>query len=288
MMNSALLDIGGMTLRLEGDGSVPVVMALPGMSTFACTDGEPALHLSLDADIELPECRLLHRFDILEGSSECRFMVDAEGTYYYCFDEGELLRIDPRRKGYAECTALDLPEKLRFAIWLAYSMMAVDYGRLPIHSSTVVHDGRAVLCLGESGTGKSTHTRLWLNNIPQCHLLNDDSPILAATQEGAMVYGSPWSGKTHYYLQERYPVAALLRLEQRPQNVIHRLPTLEAFGAVQPSLPPSMAHDEHTLDALVSFASRIITTTPVYRLGCLPDADAAHLSHSTIYECDEH
>ena len=31
---------------------------------------------------------------------------------------------------------------------------------------------------GKSGTGKSTHSGLWLKHIPGCELLNDDNPIV--------------------------------------------------------------------------------------------------------------
>ena len=49
---------------------------------------------------------------------------------------------------------------------------------LAIHSSCIVYRDKAVLFLGESGTGKSTHTRLWRENIPEAVLLNDDSPMI--------------------------------------------------------------------------------------------------------------
>ena len=282
-MNEARLDIGALTLRVEGGKGVQSVMAMPGMAVFAC-DSEPTITLTLDADIVPPaECRVLHRFEIADGNAECCFSIDAEGVYYYSFSFGGLLRIDPRTPDRAQCSSIGNPHVLRFAVWLAYSMMGAAHGRVPIHSSTVAHRGRAVLCLGESGIGKSTHTRLWLNNIPDCHLLNDDSPILAITPDGVEVYGSPWSGKTHCYRHEHYPVAAFLRLKQRPQNSITRLPVLEAFSALQPSLPPAMAHDELLLDKHVEMVSHMVATTPVFLMGCLPDAEAAQMSHNAIF-----
>lgn len=286
-MSAATLEIGGLAFRLEGGDGVERAMHLPGMAAFVANGGGTMLTMTMDADCGMPaDGRVLHTFAILENTAECRFEVDAEGVYRYVFSTGGVLRIDPRRDGHAECTAIGSPDVLRFAIWLAYGMMAARHGRLPIHASAVVHRGSAVLCLGESGTGKSTHTRLWLNNIPHCHLLNDDSPIVAVTTREVVAYGSPWSGKSHCYRAESHPVAAFLRLEQRPRNAIRRLPTLEAFGAVQPSLPPAMSHDEHLLDMQADIASGILSTTPVYRLGCRPDADAARLSHNTIYGND--
>lgn len=284
-MSEAWLAIGGLPLHLAGGASVAQAMALPGMEVFAVPHGDDrSLEMTLDATLPQPPMRELHRFSIMEGTGVCRFGVDAEGVYHYRFAEGEEVAFDPRRPDAAAITAMDSPAKLRFALWLAYCMTGVAHGRMPVHASVVVCDGSAVLCLGESGTGKSTHTRLWLENIAGTHLLNDDSPIVAARRDApAVVYGSPWSGKAPCFRQERHPVAALLRLEQRPANSIRRLPTIEAFTALQPSCPPSMAHDERCLDMVSHFVSGVISHTPVYRLGCLPDADAARLSHDTIY-----
>ena len=47
-----------------------------------------------------------------------------------------------------------------------------------IHTSTIVYKGKAMLALGESGTGKSTHTRLICEHHKEAQLLNDDSPIV--------------------------------------------------------------------------------------------------------------
>ena len=63
--------------------------------------------------------------------------------------------------------------------------------------------------MGKSGTGKSTHSRLWLENVPGATLLNDDNPIVRLTLVGAIVYGSPWSGKTPCYKNESAPLAGV-------------------------------------------------------------------------------
>ena len=283
-MSSADLTIGGLTLHLEGGDGVAAAMSLPGMRTFIGENGSaPRLTLLLDAKVPEAEGNERHSFEICDGREMCRFVAGNDGAWYYTFGPGERLRIAPTRPYMAQCTPIVNLDKLRFALWLAYGMMAMHHGRMPVHSSAVVCDGRAVMCLGESGTGKSTHTRLWTSTIEGCHLLNDDSPILAATADGAMLYGSPWSGKTHCYRQEAYPVAALLRLQQRKKNSIRRLKTIEAFAALQPSCPPSLAHDSRTTDIMIDFVGKIISTTPVYLMGCLPNAEAAIMSHNTIY-----
>lgn len=285
-MAEATLHIGGHGLHLCGGDTVATAMSFPGMRVFVVKPCPCDMEVRLDSTLTLPECRWLHEFEIVDGHQQCRFGVDGDGTYYYTFDRNGLLRY--REGEGVDIDMNDNPAALRFALWTAYAMMGARLGAVPVHSSVVVAtppagaEPQAVMCLGESGTGKSTHTRLWLENIEGAHLLNDDSPIVSLIGDEVRVFGSPWSGKTHCYLQESHPIAGFLRLEQRKENTIRRLGVVESFTALQPSCPPAMAKDEHCMDLLVNFVSNVIERVPVYRMGCLPDADAARLSHKTL------
>ena len=141
-----------------------------------------------------------------------------------------------------------------------------------------------MLFLGESGTGKSTHTRLWLKYIPDSHLLNDDCPVLAVENGEAVVYGSPWSGKTHCYHQLRFPLAAAVRLSQAPFNKIHKLSVVESFSSLHPSCPPALAQDDRYQDYMLDMLSDVLSTVPVFHLECLPDEAAAWTSHDAIFK----
>ena len=172
---------------------------------------------------------------------------------------------------------------LRFGMWLMFGLCTVPKGAIAIHSSVLVKDGKAVLCLGESGTGKSTHTRLWREHIEGTGLLNDDSPIIRLVDGVPTAFGSPWSGKTPCYRNLHYPIAGFIRLSQAPYNKIHRLSTLMAIGALLPSCPPAFAYDDYLQDCLCDTLSAMLTTVPVFHLECLPNAAAAELSYNTIF-----
>lgn len=172
---------------------------------------------------------------------------------------------------------------LRFGLWISFGLLLVNRNAVAVHSSVVTHDGRGVLFLGESGTGKSTHTCLWCENITNTHLLNDDSPIVRLVDDELRVYGSPWSGKTPCYKNESYPIAAFCRLSQAPENRIRRLSTIATIGALLPSTPPQFADDVGLQDLVLAMLSGIIERVPAYHLECLPNSDAAELSHKTIF-----
>ena len=78
---------------------------------------------------------------------------------------------------------------LRFAIdnaaMLIFAFATAHHGILEMHASVVVHEGKARLFLGHSGTGKSTHARQWLAQYHTAYLLNDDNPILRVDEQGA-------------------------------------------------------------------------------------------------------
>ena len=162
-------------------------------------------------------------------------------------------------------------------------MAAAPLGTVAIHTSTICYQGKVVLFLGESGTGKSTHTRLWRENIEGAVLLNDDSPILRIIDGKPWVYGSPWSGKTPCYKNESYPLAACVRLSQAPFNKIEQLNVAQGYGALHPSCPPCFAYDDALYDSISGTLSNLLSNVPVYHLSCLPDAAAARLSCETIF-----
>lgn len=200
------------------------------------------------------------------------------------FDRGHsfhLLCFPDRHKVLTDSTSH--PDLLRFGFWLAYNISFAMQRTIAIHASVVTCNGKAVLFLGESGTGKSTHTRIWCEHISGAALLNDDSPVVRITEGRPFVSGSPWSGKTPCYKNESYPLIALVRLKQAPYNRISELSVLRALGAVYPSCPPELMRDTELSDAICMTISDVLQQVPVYVLECLPDPDAAGLVYRTIF-----
>lgn len=186
-----------------------------------------------------------------------------------------------------EAGGLALAAAVNNAVMLMYAFYTSCMDTLLIHAAAVScrdrnSDGlKGYVFLGRSGTGKSTHSRLWLKNIEDCELMNDDNPVLRITPEGVMVYGSPWSGKTPCYKNVVLPLGGIVRLMQAPQNEIKRLGGIEAYAALVPSAS-SMKWKRELADGQHRTFGSIIEKVPVYLLKCLPDNEAAFLCHETI------
>ncbi|SKC44060.1 hypothetical protein SAMN06298214_0700 [Bacteroidales bacterium WCE2004] len=170
---------------------------------------------------------------------------------------------------------------LNNALMLLFAFASAPFLALEMHASVVTNGGRGFLFLGRSGTGKSTHSRLWLTHIPGTELLNDDNPVLRVVDGEVRVYGSPWSGKTPCYKAEDAPVGAIVRLRQAPENRIERLSVVGAYASVMASC--SGYRPIRTIaDAQHETLARVSQQVPCYQLDCLPDEAAARLCKDTV------
>ena len=277
--------IAGHRIRIEGEEKwINAVAGLDGFKPFEVDSSEEPVATFVLTEEDAPQ------FTEVQYESGVDGIIDAFGRYQegYLFvmtpPEGEnlsLWKADGCNIIYFQ--GLLSPRLLRFALWIAYGVATLPQQTIAIHTSVIQYKGRTVLFLGESGTGKSTHTRLWRENIEGAVLLNDDSPILRIIDGKVWMFGSPWSGKTPCYKTESYPLAACVRLSQAPHNKIRRLSVDQGYAAIHPSCPPDFAYDDTLYDYISETLSEVLGQVPMYHLECLPDADAARLSCKTVF-----
>ena len=276
--------IAGHRIRVEGDRLVAAIGALTGFTPFKVeADGEPLCRF-VESNADTPFFKKMLYTNEIDGIVSHFGYYNGGFLFVMAPPEGEMLELWlDKSKQVASFKGNYNLRLLRFACWIAYGVATAPFKTVAIHTSTIVCQSKAILFLGESGTGKSTHTRLWRENIQGSVLLNDDSPILRIIDGEPWIYGSPWSGKTPCYKNESYPLAACVRLSQAPYNQIKRLSVAQGYGALHPSCPPDFAYSDELYDYISDTLSSLLSVVPVYHLACLPDADAAHLSHDTIF-----
>lgn len=241
--------------------------------------------------------------DNLRGAAdgEVKEIFNDEAPYFWLFESTEnksewffgfsyskqhpdcILKTSPDySEGVVYVPAQNAERLIEFALsnsmMLLYTFRTSAYDTLLVHASVVENDGKGYMFLGKSGTGKSTHTRLWLENIEGSDLLNDDNPVVRVIDGDIIIYGSPWSGKTPCYKNRSLPLQAVVRLSQAPFNRITRLAPLQAYAALMPSCS-CMRWDHDSVESLHRTVEKVIMKVPVRHLECLPDADAAHTSH---------
>jgi len=289
MKDKITLSIANHLISVEGAKEIQVLAQIPGFGPFTVDSLKCEWSVVFGKPIEKPVVYTeLYKSPCDNGVMSYSFAKVGD-TYWFFIEpyDSTLASVLLKYESGAdvvEANHCDDPGTLRFALWLAVGLLSCSSKMVLIHSSCVVHQNRAILCLGESGTGKSTHTRLWLQHIPDSHLLNDDSPVLVVENGEPVVYGSPWSGKTHCYHPLRFPLAAAIRISQAPYNKIKRLSVFEGFSALHPSCPPALAQDDKYQDLMMDLLSEVLSKAPVFHLACLPDEAAAWTSHDAIFE----
>ena len=279
--------IAGHLFEVSGEELCKAIACIEGFRPFEVAEGEPVFRFLEGKASDIPGMKNVE-YDFEYEGVKGTFGRTAEGFRLNLKPETEMPFDVWCREGDTVVYLGGNWSMLlyRFAMWVAYGLMTLQQDTLAIHSSCIIYQGKAVLFLGESGTGKSTHTRLWREHIEGAVLLNDDSPMIRVEEGKVWAYGSAWSGKTPCYKNERYELKACVRLSQAPHNQMRKLSVLQAYGAIHPSCAPEFAYDEALYDKVSQIIGQILSAVPFYHLACLPDREAALLSCKTIYGVD--
>lgn len=221
-----------------------------------------------------------------EGREEISYGKFEDGRMGFCFFcQGQVAGWLVCEDGYRQGTLLGtgIQRKLGFnnAVMILYALSAASSQTALFHASAISHYGRAYLFLGVSGTGKSTHARLWQEYIDGAELVNDDNPVVRIIDGEVRVYGSPWSGKTPCYRNVAYPVGGIVALQQAPQNRIERMRPVKAYASLLYSIS-GMRWDAKIADGLHEMETELVKRVPMWQLDCLPDAEAARLCCQTV------
>ncbi len=264
---------------------------LPSFSPFVSEEeGDLLFRLSVDDAFRWPaRGEEVGQFDSGGGNFGVYRLPDGGYQFEIRDERKDLCCLLQSNADFSDCTAALVAESgtgrksgLNNALMLVYAFASAPYATLLMHASVVRNGGVGYLFLGKSGTGKSTHTRLWLSCIPGSDLMNDDNPVVRVVRgEKVYVFGSPWSGKTPCYRRTSAPVGAFVQLRQRPENTIRGESVLESFASLLPSVS-TMKWDRRIHSAHCDTISDIIRLSPVFLLGCRPDEDAARLSFHTL------
>ncbi len=153
-------------------------------------------------------------------------------------------------------------------------------GRMLMHCSILEYDGAAYAFLGRSGTGKSTHTKLWLSLLSPTRVINGDKPILEYKDGEFIAYGTPWMGKERWGTNAKAPLKGLCFLEQAKENAVLRLTPRETsarlFGQIL------IPQEEENAISTLELADKMVTEVPAYLLKCNISEEAVQCSFEAL------
>lgn len=195
------------------------------------------------------------------------------------YEQQELLE-EALREGFRVRKFTD-PFLERAAIQRQIAENLVERGVLLLHGSTVAVDGQGYLFAARSGTGKSTHTRNWMQLFAnRAQMVNDDKPFLKFTAGGVFACGAPWSGKHGLDSNITVPLKGICLLERGAENRIRRASPEELLPLLlHESCPPRQEWRQAAYRALVQELS---TAVPLWRMECTKDLHAAQVAYEAM------
>ena len=261
---------------------------------FKVEEGEPLFTLTVHAEVPswLEETR--PSWTLATAVEEVPpfyygYLYEGKTIYEYIYAEHRRAGYFVMEKGYREGHYYPCPGvggrttlfQVNTSLMIQYTFAAAGCDTLLLHASVTRFEGRGNLFFGVSGTGKSTHSRLWHEFVPESDLMNDDNPIIRFVDGQCLVFGSPWSGKTLCYRNVVAPVNALVRLEQYPENRIERLHSLQAYASIIAAVS-TIRWNHDIMSLLVPTIERVAMTIPCFQLRCRPDEEAVQVCKNAI------
>ena len=157
----------------------------------------------------------------------------------------------------------------------------VERNILLIHSAAIAVDGKAYLFTAPSGTGKTTHIKLWKKKFgDNAIIVNGDKPLVSITPEEVRVWGTPWAGKENWSTNMSVPVAGICQIGRGTENTITRVSAAEAVSPLytQTFLPSTGEGVQKTVQLLMEVAARV----PFWKLKCNMADEAADVSYGAM------
>ena len=157
--------------------------------------------------------------------------------------------------------------------------LPVEFDAYFLHSAVIEYEGRGYAFSAKSGTGKSTHIKLWRKRFgEEVHIVNGDKPIIRCVDGVLYAYGTPWCGKEGWQNNTKVPLSALCFIERAEKNTIRQMMPDEALMRIfHQILTPE---DMDTLDAMAPLLEKTLADVPCYVLGCTPDVEAADVAYN--------
>ena len=169
------------------------------------------------------------------------------------------------------------------AVYRAIAEKLPEYDGFLLHSAVIDVDDRGIAFAARSGTGKTTHIRLWRNLLgDKCAIINGDKPLIRFIEGKPYAYGTPWAGKEGYNINSRVQLLDICFLDRAEENSIAPISAGESVKRLfcQIYMPKNPLKKVKTLELMDSLMKNV----RVWKIGCNMDISAAETVYNKIFE----
>lgn len=174
---------------------------------------------------------------------------------------------------------------MQFLLRTAFECRFCHEGIVSLHAACVENGEYAVAFTGHSGLGKSTRAKAWVDSLG-FEWISGDRPAVRLEKEGSTACGVPWDGKEQIFRDVERPLKAILEVRRSNANYVRRLSADQARKLLmQQTFVPMW--DTDTAVLAMANVRKLIRQTPVYRVFCGPDGDAAKEIYDILFHHPE-
>lgn len=167
------------------------------------------------------------------------------------------------------------------ALYRLFCEKAIDYDVYLCHGSVLEIDGKAYMFTAASGTGKSTHARLWKEKFGErVTMINDDKPLLRLKEDGIYAYGTPWDGKHHLSTNMHAKLAGICFLKQAKENHIGPVTKDESLPLIMNQI--YRPRNAEGLMKTIQFVEKLMDRIPMYVLECNISEEAVDVAYNRM------
>lgn len=237
--------------------------------------------------------QLRKRYQAFLSSGEPRLSVDINidencGPYLHTdrnpiYKEGSLIFVDEGFRGNIDVKAgsaqlwvspFETMEAVEYFLRAIYALLFFQAGGMLFHGAGIIHNHRAYLFFGHSGSGKTTIARFSADDV----ILNDDLVVLmpepinsSSTRESWMVYSTPfWNPTQISPTLAGAPLVGMFNLKQDKDVYLEQMSQGQALAEIVSNIP-LIPLDGTKNEIILERCLRLQFSVPVFRLHFLPN-----------------
>jgi hypothetical protein len=159
----------------------------------------------------------------------------------------------------------------------------LDYDAAVFHAALISFDGQGIAFAAPSGTGKTTHIKLWQRLYgDRVEIINGDKPLFTLRSGRFFASGMPWCGKENWGCNKTVPLKAICFIDRAEHNLISPLEDNREIMS-RLFLQLVMPEEHRLMVKYLDFANKLINTVPFYLLRCNMELSAAQTAHDGIF-----
>lgn len=162
----------------------------------------------------------------------------------------------------------------------------LEYNAFILHSALISVDDMGVAFSAPSGTGKTTHMKLWQKLLgDKVTVINGDKPIVRFFDDVKypVGYGTPWCGKERYGINSKVQIKHFCFIERSETNSCEKVLPKDILSQIfkQVIIP---VNDPFLVSKLLKLVDVFLNNVTVWKIKCNMDISAAKVAYNTIFK----